>query len=269
MTGKRDAKSGDWMNRCVLTTLVVLLFAMLITGVVAKYVYRNGGMNMVISREFYFTSNLLKENGANYILNPNVSEITFTLGNHRDALRWAEDDISYQITVSGEATVNETSGTLVRQTDKTTVKTITLSGLLPGKTYTVTATGKAGYKKVLSATFTVGTNQQKVYKYLDTTNDAYVLLTVWTENVAGNLQFQFPAGLIPDNTDPIMEEITNFSGEIYNSGNVLDGVSLAAINSSRTYRFFKGGAGIVTADDFTVQLQDAASQQHVADIGTP
>ena len=269
MAGKRNAKTGEWMNRYVLGVLVVLLFAMLITGVVAKYVYQNGGMNIIVSREFYFSSNLLKEKGADYILNPNVSEITFTLGNHRDALRWAEDDISYKITVSGEGALSETSGTLVRKTDATTVKTITLSGLQPGKKYTVTATGKAGYKKILSATFTVGTSEEKVFKYLDATNDAYVLLTIWTENVAGNLQIQFPAGLIPDNTDPIMEEITNFSGGIYNNGSVTDGVSFAIINSSRTYRFFKDEVGTVTADQFTVQLQDTASQKNIASIGTP
>ena len=129
-------------------------------GVLAKYVYDSGGMNLFSAKEFYFTSNLLTENTAKYVLNSTTTEVSFTLGNNADKLRFSQDDIKYEIAVeckSGELYSEENiqykegvlTGNSVNQT------TVTLQNLKMGETYIVTATGRAGYKQVLKAEFFV------------------------------------------------------------------------------------------------------------------
>ena len=77
--------------------LVVLLFT--VGGVFAKYIYNSGGMGLLSAKEFYFTSNLLTENTAKYVLNSKTTQISFTLGNNADKLRFSQDNIKYSITV--------------------------------------------------------------------------------------------------------------------------------------------------------------------------
>ena len=129
----------------ILSVLLVLLLA--VGGVFAKYVYDSGGMNLLSAKEFYFTSNLLTENTAKYVLNSTTTEVSFTLGNSADKLRFSQDDIKYEITVeckSGESYSEENiqykegvlTGNSVNQT------TVTLQNLKMGETYIVTATDR-------------------------------------------------------------------------------------------------------------------------------
>ena len=109
---------------------LVLLLA--IGGVVAKYIWNNGGRNLFSSKEFYFTSNLLEVKTEKYVLNSTVTAVTFTLGNNADKLRYSEDAIKYSVTLeckSGEnkAVLSKSSGTLAG--NKVSSEEITLSGL--------------------------------------------------------------------------------------------------------------------------------------------
>lgn len=262
-----SVKIRDWLNRYILAILLFLLFAISITSVVAKYVHRDQGTNLIVAKEFYFTSNLLDESDKEYILNMDANEITFTLGNNVDDLRFSEDDISYKITVEGGATLSSNEGTL--ENEKVSVHKITLSGLEVGKTYKVVATAEAGYKKTLQASFTVSKNKTGVYKYLDTTNDHFVLLTVWAEKIAGELTTQFPSGLIPDNTDSAMRAVKNYDSDIYMSGKFTDEDSFDEKYASRTYRFFIDKTQDFTSADFTVEIKDQESNVHLAGEAVP
>ena len=185
--GKHERKHSHIRFRTIIiTVLVVLLFT--VGGVFAKYIYNSGGRILSSAKEFYFTSNLLTENTAKYVLNSQTTEISFTLGNNADKLRFSQDNIMYSITVeskSGESdpTIVYADSEQVLSGGSVDTTSVTLEGLTMGETYIVTATGKAGYKQTLKAEFTVSDKEENVYMHLDTSNDAFVLLTVWTENV--------------------------------------------------------------------------------------
>lgn len=227
----------------IITVLIVLLFT--VGGVFAKYIYNSGGMGLLSAKEFYFTSNLLTENTAKYVLNSQTTEISFALGNNADKLRFSQDDIKYSITVgckSGdsypEENIKYADSEQVLSGGSVDTTSITLKGLTMGETYTVTATGKAGYKQTLKAEFAVSDKEENVHMHLDTSNDAFVLLTVWTHNMTGPLTVITPAGLIPDNTDPILRKVYNYSGTEYGAVQFTDNTNFTEAYSSYTYRFF-------------------------------
>lgn len=242
--GKYEHKHSHIRKRTIIiTVLVVLLFT--VGGVFAKYIYNSGGMGLLSAKEFYFTSNLLTENTAKYVLNSKTTEISFTLGNNADKLRFSQDNIKYSITVgckSGdsypEENIKYADSEQVLSGGSVDTTSITLKGLTMGETYTVTATGKAGYKQTLKAEFTVSDKEENVHMHLDTSNDAFVLLTVWTHNMTGPLTVITPAGLIPDNTDPILRKVYNYSGTEYGAVQFTDNTNFTEAYSSYTYRFF-------------------------------
>jgi hypothetical protein len=242
--GKYEHKHSHIRKRTIIiTVLIVLLFT--VGGVFAKYIYNSGGMGLLSAKEFYFTSNLLTENTAKYVLNSQTTEISFALGNNADKLRFSQDDIKYSITVgckSGDSYPEENiiyaDSEQVLSGGSVDTTSITLKGLTMGETYTVTATGKAGYKQTLKAEFTVSDKEENVHMHLDTSNDAFVLLTVWTHNMTGPLTVITPAGLIPDNTDPILRKVYNYSGTEYGAVQFTDNTNFTEAYSSYTYRFF-------------------------------
>ena len=242
--GKYEHKHSHIRKRTIIiTVLIVLLFT--VGGVFAKYIYNSGGMGLLSAKEFYFTSNLLTENTAKYVLNSQTTEISFALGNNADKLRFSQDNIKYSITVeckSGdsypEENIKHADSEQVLSGGSVDTTSITLKGLTMGETYTVTATGKAGYKQTLKAEFTVSDKEENVHMHLDTSNDAFVLLTVWTHNMTGLLTVITPAGLIPDNTDPILRKVYNYSGTEYGAVQFTDNTNFTEAYSSYTYRFF-------------------------------
>lgn len=183
--------------------LIVILICVLAAGtLIAKYISERSSDGWVRAKEFYFTSNLL--DGKTHTLAPDSKEISFTLGNHADDLRYSEMDIKYKVSVTPEATVTESEGTLNTE-DGVTDVTVSISGLEPGKTYTVTAVGEGGYKKTLTATIEVPIKATTPYYYIDKSNSDYTLLTIWNEmETAGNVEFEYTG--IPDNTNPNMTE---------------------------------------------------------------
>lgn len=242
--GKYEHKHSHIRKRTIIiTVLVVLLFT--VGGVFAKYIYNSGGMGLLSAKEFYFTSNLLTENTAKYVLNSQTTEISFALGNNADKLRFSQDDIKYSITVgckSGdsypEENIKYADSEQVLSGGSVDTTSVTLEGLTMGETYIVTATGRAGYKQTLKAEFTVSDKEENVHMHLDTSNDAFVLLTVWTHNMTGPLTVITPAGLIPDNTDPILRKVYNYSGTEYGAVQFTDNTNFTEAYSSYTYRFF-------------------------------
>lgn len=281
MVTRRHAKKRS--NRFGLYALVLLIVVLGLGstgGAVAKYVQEHQGNGSLAAKEFYFTSNLLTDKGANYTLNSGITSVSFTLGNNADDLRFADDDIAYAIEVSlengddlgeGEGVLSKTAGTL--NGGVKSVETFTLSGLVAGKTYEVTATGTAGYKEILNADFTVSMPGRNVYKYIDTSAPGVVVLHVWTENVwtedvDGGLFVKFPERLIPDSTDPVLIEVDNYTDGEYRSGSFTDSSSFDIPYSSRKYRFFDDGATL-SDDPFPVTLKVSETESRLASLSTP
>ena len=256
-----------------------LLLAAGISGASAKYTKDLGDGDVIVrAKEFYFSSNLLVEGGTRHELNPGTESITFELWNHDDLLRVSEDPVIYSVTVNNNAMVRPSSGVLQKDSITSSKHSITLSNLQPGQTYEVEAYGYSynteideetgeeiitpSYEKIISATFVVLTENEGVFKYLESDpSDSAVLLTVWTENVSGDVTVFFPDGLIPDVTDEKLKNIGNYENGTYDGNKAAEGEEAEAAYtigtlgdySSYTYRFFKEDANAsFSANDFDV-----------------
>ena len=215
-------------------------------------------MLLVEAKMFYFTSDLLAENGAEYTLNADTEKVRFTLNNYEDQFRMSDDEIQYAVYINdvqygATSVLNETKSSVTIEMD-----------VENGHVYEVKAVGVAGYEKTLSATFTVLENKTGFYKSLDTTNRNYVLLTVWTQMVSGDVEVSFPAGLIPDTTDSDMAGTENYVDGAYKAGKLYAKTHFENY-TSKTYRFFKENlSATYTVDDFTVTVGE-----RTAEPGTP
>lgn len=241
----RKAKKKSAGATLAVLAVCFVLPAILLGAVIGRYQHQLQSDGSVRAREFYFTSDFL--DGGTHTLTPapapGTTQVSFTLGNHADELRFSEVDIAYEVTVTpvDGVSVEGGSGTLT-QNEKSDA-TVIIKNLKPGVTYTIEATGTGGYQKALTATIEVLNTEPAVYKYLDTTNHEYVLLTVWAQGYQGDVTITPPAGLIPDNTDSVMEGIQ--TGAAFTDAASFQDSGYC----SHTYRFFGGG---VTAGDFTV-----------------
>ena len=162
MKNKQNRKTA---KRIIIVAIVLVSVMLLFGGVYAKYLYSNTKQNTVNTPAFYFESDFLSKKGVTHTVNPGTEEIKFTLKNHADKLRVSTDNIVYTIEVTGGATLSSSSGEL--SGGVASDAEITLSDLTDGGTYTVTAVGAAGFSEMLTATFTVITDPQKMYKYVD------------------------------------------------------------------------------------------------------
>lgn len=243
-----------------LGTVILAVMLASIGGTLAKYARQSDGENIIVAKQFYFESDLLSEEGANIVLNSTTDSISFKLRNYADKLRFADDDISYTVTVvpvyaDGEKPLSDvnlpalsknkgTIGNKAANSDE-----ITVSNLKKGRKYKVTATGSAGYEKILSAVFEISENEEDVFYYVkNEAGSEYLLLTVWTKNVSGNAEIIFDnsvegskkCGLIPDATDEVLSGVKNYTGDpkAYQEFSFEDEKSFGKTYSSHTYRFF-------------------------------
>ena len=207
--------------------LVLLVF--LIGAVIGRYQRQLRSDNSVKAKEFYFTCNLL--DGGTHTLAPGSTEVIFTLGNYADELRFSEVDIDYKVTVTPADGVNveysNTAQKLLAGGKKDDA--VTIKGLSPNNTYTVTATGTGGYSQTLTAKIVVLPTEGQVYYNEENVSGEYLLLTVWNEGEG-----------IPDNTNPNMTD-WNTGGETAQEKSV----SIEP-HESKVFRFFN-------ATDITVE----------------
>ena len=244
---------------CIL--LVVASFATS-GGVLAKYIHTaRKESSSVTAKTFYFESDYLVENSSPspYKLSAGNESVSFSLCNYSGALISGVDCV-YTVTVTTDdpsVTLNGMSGKTLALSATANEKaslTVALGGLEPSYTYSVTATANGGYVKTLYAKFSVAASQDGFYMNLfDNTAQGYLLLTVWTEDLTGTLAVSFPAGLIPDSTDPMLQDCHNYNGETYLAGSFTDAESFSANFSSRAYRFFKTSS-YDPSSDFTVTM---------------
>ncbi len=253
-------KKSGWLNKYSIIIAIVAVAVVSVGGVMAKYVYETFGRNVVAAKEFYFSSNLLSVEGKEYVLNSNASEISFFIGNNADNLRYSESDIKFTVSVETDAAVQPIVDTPagVIPADGVNRAVITISNIVQGARYTVTAVGEAGYMQTLTASFSLAPDGENAYMTLaEDPLGNYLLFTVWTEDMIGEVEIQFPAGLIPDSTDPILNSVVNYVENteglgFYAEGKFTDRDSFALKDySSRTYRFFVDDASSVTVYDFT------------------
>lgn len=256
-----------------LLVLLLILVCVSITGVSARYIQQRDVNVLARAKMFYFTSDMLTENGAVYELNPQTTSVTFSLRNHIDAFRETEGQIQYKVYVYTNG--NKNPETLVKRAalnaeNKTDEITFAVS---MGNEYRVVAESlcegpEGGYVKTISATFIVIDEPTGLYKHISGWDLHVVQLTVWTEAVEGDVTVRFPAGLVPDATDSLLAGVINYSNGTYLTGEV-PAVRFGEF-ASRTYRFFKDDPmAKYHVSDFGVFLEDDDGDLKAAVAGIP
>lgn len=241
----------------VIGFLLLAVSVSLTAGVYARYVASAKSDNrQITAKTFYFTSNYLTENNHEYKLNAGTNSVTIELYNYdcENPLLISEVDCSYSVTVTPLNADNDvlvSADSYTAPADTKTNLPIKISGLDNGNSYTVevtstggkydstTGTVNTGYVKTLSATFTVADTTDGFYMNVDDTDPHYIVLTVWTENITGDVTVTFPAGLIPDTTNPRLAGVKNYQATSYIAGSFKDADSFGEPYSSYSYRFFK------------------------------
>lgn len=236
---KKDTYKIQRNVKILIMVIVLLVCTLTVSIVAAKYITEKSSEGSVRASEFYFTSDFL--DGKTHTLVPGSTSITFTLGNHGDDLRYSEVDINYTVTVTPEetatpaATVKNEKGALKK--DEISDASVTISNLKPGNTYTVTAVGKGGYEKSLTAIIVVPDQAPKLYYHIDNSAGDYTLLTVWNEgDKEGTVNITYTG--IPDNTNPNMTD--------WKSNGTDKETMEVEINphESKTFRFFRESAEV-------------------------
>lgn len=219
-----------------------------ISVVSAKYIHKTENTGTVTAKEFYFKSDIL--DGRTHTVTAGAdgtASINITLMNHEDELRYSETDINYEIKIKNDENQDVTpddstglTGTIPEgknsASDKTNDKTITIQGLAAGKTYTITAetTGNS-YSKKLTGTVKVNPIDRDIHTAIND-EGAYVEVTIWSGEYKGTVKLDYCQGLIPDNTDPLLENALNAT-----DASTPAEVTLSAwkTDTSHVFRFFK------------------------------
>jgi hypothetical protein len=261
-------KSNNLRRAVYIAAALFVLLALAIGGVYARYAMSIGetAKGSVTSPNFYFSSDLLFVSPETYTLNPGpggTTSFTFQVRNFVDALRINEKDINVTIAVtSTNAAALEgvlingytTAEPITISGNVKNASTVTISGLKNGVSYKITATGTAGFKQTISANVNVKPDEPYVYMHINDADDYYVLLTVWTKNLSGDVAITYPEGLIPDATDPAMA-----TGVYFDTRTFTDETNFQETYSSHVYRFFKTSPGQDIAGGFGASINGKAA----------
>lgn len=235
-----------------------------ISIVSAKYMHQTENTGTITAKEFYFKSDILDGNTHTVTADTTgTASVKITLMNHEDELRYSETDISYEIKIKNDAGEDVTTknsegltGTLEKGENHDAA--ITIQGLQAGRIYTITAstTGNS-YSKTLTGTIVVNSPDKNIYASISDKGE-YVEITVWTKEYTGEISLEYPAGLIPDNTDGLLLQARNASE------NSLATVTLNnwAANTSHVFRFFKSD---ITKNDYKVTTDTNAKKVTVSE----
>lgn len=236
-TNKRD-------NRVIAVVLLVAAALVAVGGIssyAAKYAHQATDGRELSSPAFYFTSDVLTEDGSKtYDLPVGTTSISFELRNYADNLRWCDTNIDYEYKVAAPDGTQFASGAgvITRDASKGVAVPISATGLTQPGTYTVTATSTKPFSQQLSAKFTISAANTDLNVSLADNNDsATATLTVSTQDYEGNVKVSWPADVVPDQTQAEFDRVS--TGD--SSGNYSTGtVTIAAKKfSTYTFRFFK------------------------------
>ena len=232
--GKPKKKALSVFSVCMLVFLVCAIG--LSAFVWAKYISEEAKDTVVAAKSFYFESDLLSTDRPTYTLAPGTQSITIRLKNHADALRFSDVNISYKVTATGQTAK---TGTLTG--GKNSDVDITFDKLSAGS-YIVTAEATSPYSKILSATFVIPAEAGNIqYSVSDAKNSPVLQVKVWSNDYSGNVKLSWPSAIYPDNTDPLLKNVTGTSVTLNFDS-----------DSEYTFRFFKSSpATVYTKEQIT------------------
>ena len=229
-------------NLSLNTLLLIIIPVLFIGGSLARYIRQRTEDLVYEAKNFYFESDLLSDNTnpAVYTYDIGTDTISFKLKNNIDDLRHSEVNIDYVVRltdIQGNS-VKDKDGNIVSDLRGTLSKNnidsdeLEFTNLSSGN-YLITADSVSPYVKKLQGSFVLTSKDEEItYSVNDSVGSPIVLLTVSTEDYEGDLNISWPAGIAPDSTSPMFENINSGYGagttKIYFD-----------TNSEFTFQFFK------------------------------
>lgn len=195
----------------ICTFLLMFIIGIWTVFVFAKYQneYKDNEQ-LISSKQFYFSSDLLDDKEHTIATSTTTTTVEIILMNHLDELRYSSVDINYEVVVKDyntnlevELPIINSSG-VINSGDLNDV-TISISGLEPGKKYLIEATSKTPYQQVLTGVVNVQAIDLNLYTEISTKGNV-VELKVSTVDYSGKVLIKYGSGLVPDNTDSMMND---------------------------------------------------------------
>ncbi|WP_125142213.1 hypothetical protein [Clostridium transplantifaecale] len=181
----------------------VILFISFAGITAARYMAQHQKAGIASAQDFYFTSDLLKENppeGAFYYMDPEAGSFQVNVYNYADSQRTTSADIRYTYTIvngTDGSSGSEGSGLLQGGVENTGL--ITVYPIQGSSDVTVTVTASSPYKKTLTATFKMTLGNQ--YLVEDHAGDTAAVLIITCTDSARDIPLLLPGHVIPDATD--------------------------------------------------------------------
>lgn len=195
-----------------LLVMLLVMGALCLTSItIAKYFSEKEDSGILESDTMYFTSDYLKEASeqATYYIDPAETSFSIQLFNYADALRIAQDDITFGVDATN-ASVNPTSNTL---TNTSGTSSITITPDTSKDEITVTATSTSPYEKILNATFI--RKKGNDYKIEDAQGNYAAVLTMICRDDGQEITIVLPADVIPDETDESITKGTDANTYVF------------------------------------------------------
>lgn len=168
----------------------------------ARYMLKQEKKGVAAPQSFYFTSDLLREDGAAYGLSDWGAGIPIRLRNYEDALRVTQGTISYTVayaTDNDSAVMGGAEGNLVGPAAMEAELLVVPDET--AKEVTVTVTAAAPYSRTLSATFKATGTLQPQYQVLDSPGEPTATLLVTGGPRTKVFTITYPTGLSLDRTN--------------------------------------------------------------------
>ena len=230
----------------VIIILVVILGATIILG---RYLQEHQKSSLYEAENFYFTSDLLKEESAVSFWKDGVNKLKINFSNSADKLRYTKSDINAVVRLSefidNRKFVKKREINLILEGNKITNKEIVFDNLEKG-IYKIEAITSSPYVKKLEGMFAIDSNNNTIKHLVNDRADSTVLmLKISTIDYEGNIKIKIPDGLYPDNNEDAFKDV-----DIDNSKEV---IVKFKHHSSYTYKFYKKDPKkIFKEDDFEV-----------------
>lgn len=209
---RRRISAGKKKNKRtpILTALLLLMVCVATFGgfTVARYALsQTGKSGLASAEEFYFTSDLLKEEGASYDVYNWGDGIPIQLKNYEDSLRYNTEEISYTVTCEPACTVTYNGNTTINENkisggNANSIEIKVKPTDLTKTQITVTVETSSPYKKTLKATFTATGKLQPKYQITDSSGEptAELILTGGAEKSTITLSWD-NTKIMPDRTN--------------------------------------------------------------------
>lgn len=239
------------MKKKFFIMLVIIILAVILgaTIILGRYLQEHQKSSLYEAENFYFTSDLLKEESEVSFWKDGVNKLKINFSNSADKLRYTKSDINAVVRLSefidNREFVKKREINLTLEGNKITNKEIVFDNLEKGA-YKIEAITSSPYVKKLEGIFSIDLNNNTIKHLVNDRADSTVLmLKISTIDYEGNIKIKFPDGLYPDNNEDAFKDV-----DIDNSKEV---IVKFKHHSSYTYKFYKKyPKKIFKEDDFEV-----------------